>query len=331
MVKFLIRRVLYIFLVLFIVSFFIFMLFRTMPGDPVDIWLPPEMALTMELEEFNLRRQEIIDTMGLDQPNVVQYFYWLAATIQGDFGISMESRRPVIDHIRAPFTNTVVINIFAMILIFAITVPVGVYSAIKRGKLFDNAALVSSMIGLSIPNFLFGLILIVLLVVVAPWDIFPMFGMASLMPPDRGTAAWYLDRLRHMSLPLMTLVLVGLAGLIRFIRSAMIDALNMDCVRTARAKGLAEKTVIYTHAFRNALIPIITIMGGTVIGLFSGSMIIELTFQWQGMGVIMINALNMRDIAVQMAMLTFYALVSFTGILLLDIIYVIVDPRIRFS
>ena len=158
-----------------------------------------------------------------------------------------------------------------------------------------------------------------------------MFGMASTMPPPRGTGAWYLDRLRHMILPLTTMVLASMAGMIRFTRSAMIDALNMDCIRTARAKGLTEKTVIYIHAFRNALIPIVTVFGSFFITIFGGSIVIEATFSWQGMGQIMINALNLRDIAVLMAMNVFYALIAFTVILLLDIVYVLVDPRIRFE
>jgi len=330
-VKFLVRRILYIVLVLFMVSFIIFMLFRTMPGDPVDIFLPPEVAAGMEPHEVAIRRAEIIETMALDQPHVIQYFYWLAAMFRGDFGMSMETRASVIDHVRAPFTNTLVINIFNMIIVFSITIPVGVYSAIKRGKMFDNTALVTSMIGLSIPNFLFALLLIVFLVIIPPWDIFPMFGMASFMPPDRGTLAWYLDRLWHMALPLMTLVLVGMAGMIRFTRSAFIDALNMDCVRTARAKGLSEKTVIYVHAFRNALVPIVTVLGGFFITIFGGAMAIEATFGWQGMGQIMLVALNLRDISVLVTMNVFYAFIAFTVILLLDVVYVIIDPRIRFE
>jgi len=318
-------------MVLFMVSFILFMIFRTMPGDPVEIFLPIEAQMGMMPDQLALARQEIIDTMALDQPHVIQYFYWLTAMFRGNFGISMETRLPVLEHIRGPMANTILMNIFSMILIFAITIPIGVYSAIKRGKTFDNVALVGSVIGISIPGFLFGLLLIVFLVIVPPWDIFPMFGMASIMPPPTGTLAWYLDRLRFMLLPLLTIVLMSLAFMTRFIRSSMIDALNMDYVRTARAKGLAEKTVIYVHAFKNALIPIVTAMAGFFVGIFSGSMVIEMTFQWQGMGLTMINALNRRDIAVLMTMNVFYALIAFIGILLLDIIYVLIDPRIRFE
>ena len=331
MVRFLLRRILYILLVLFLVSFFLFMLFRTMPGDPVDMFLPIEMQMGLEPQELAIQRAEIIATMGLDQPHVIQYFYWLAAIFQGDFGMSMETRMPVIDHIRAPITNTLVMNILNMIIIFAITIPVGVRCAIKRGKFFDNTALVTSMFGVSTPAFLFGLLLIVFLVVLPPWDIFPMFGMASIMPPPSGTIAWYLDRLRHMILPLTAIVFSSLAFMMRFVRSAMIDTLNMDYVRTARSKGLSEKVVVYIHAFRNALIPIITVMAGSFITIFSGSLVIELTFQWQGMGVIMINALNLRDIGVMMTMNVFYAMIAFVVILVLDIVYVIADPRIRYD
>jgi len=331
MVKYLIRRVIYIIMVLFMVSFILFMLFRTMPGDPIEIYMPLEMQMGMRPEQLAEMRAEIIETMGLDQPHVVQYFYWLSAMFRGNFGISMETRLPVQDHISGPMANTIVLNLFSMVLVLGITIPMGVYAAIKRGKTYDNTVLVVSMFGISIPGFLFALMLIVFLVIVPPWDIFPMFGMASIMPPDAGTLAWYLDRLRFMLLPLLTIMLMSLAGMTRFVRSAMIDALNMDCVRTARAKGLAEKTVIYVHAFKNALIPIVTIMAGFFIGIFSGSIIIEVTFQWQGMGLTMLNALNRRDIGVLMTMNVFYALIAFTGILVLDIVYAIIDPRIRFS
>ena len=329
MVRFILKRLFFIIVVAFMVSVFIFILFRSMPIDPVDIFLPPEQAAGMMPEELALRRAEIIETMGLDRSNFVQYWHWLFQSIQGNFGISMETRQPVLDHISSPMLNTVIINIMNLFIVFLITIPVGIRAAIKRGKLFDNSALVASIVGISIPNFLFGLILIVMLAVIFP--IFPMFGMASSMPPEAGTMAWYLDRLRFMILPLTTMVLTGMAGMIRYVRSAMIDALNMDCVRTARAKGLGEKIVIYSHAFRNALIPIITVMTGWFIAIFSGSMIIEITFAWRGMGQIMLSALQLQDIAVSMTVTVFYALVAFVGLLVMDLTYAIVDPRIRFE
>ena len=331
MLWFITRRIFYIILVLFFLSFFLFILLRSMPIDPVDIFLPLEMRLAMEPEQVAIVRQAIIDDMGLEHHTVIQYFYWLRATLQGNLGISMESRLEVMDHIRSPITNTMVINLLAMFVVFAITIPAGIYAAVKRGKTFDNAALVASVFGISVPGFLFALLLIVTLVILLPWDIFPMFGMASLDPPPEGTMDWYMDRLRHMALPLVALVLTGSATMLRIVRSAMIDALHMDCVRTARSKGLREKAVIYSHAFRNALIPIVTIMATFFIGLFGGAIAIEVTFGWQGMGVIMINAINRQDIAVLMSLYLFYAFIAFAVILILDILYVFIDPRIRFQ
>jgi len=329
MFKFILKRLFYIILILMMVSAFMFVLFRTMPGDPVDTFLTPEIAATMLPEEALAAREEIIRTMGLDQPLVAQYFLWLGQMLQGNFGMSMQTRQPVVELLRAPMFNTVMINILNLIIVFLITIPTGIYCAIKRGKVFDNGALVFSMVGLSVPSFLFGLVLIVIFAVFL--DIFPISGMASAVPPDRGTLAFVLDRLRFMALPLMTMVLTSLAGLIRFIRSAMLDALSMDFVRTARAKGLAEKTVIFSHAFRNALIPIITVMTGWFVGIFGGSVIIEMTFGWHGMGWAMITALNLRDIGVLMTMNVFYALIAFVGLLIMDIAYAIADPRIRFE
>jgi len=329
MVKYILKRIVYIVFVLLLVTAFIFALFRSMPTDPVDLFLPPEVQATMHPYVLAITIAEIRETMGLDRSNFAQYFYWLRAIVQGDFGISMETRQPVLDHVSAPMLNTVVLNVISMFFVFLITIPVGIRCAIKRGKTFDKAALVSTIAGISIPGFLFALLLIVVFAVIFP--IFPIFGMQPIVPAESGTFQWYLDRLYYMTLPLIALVLMGLPGMIRFIRSAMIDALNMDCVRTARAKGLREKVVIYSHAFRNALIPVITVMAGFFIGIFGGSMAIEITFAWRGMGTIMLTALQLQDIGVLMAVTTFYALISFTVLLLLDVAYTIVDPRIKFD
>jgi len=328
MFKYILKRLFYIVLVLVLVTGAIFMLYRTMPGDPVDIHLPPEIAITMLPHEVEERRASIIRDFGLDQPLPVQYFRWLGNMMQGELGLSITTREPVMDVVRAPMFNTIIMSIMNLILVFAITIPTGIYCAIKRGKIFDNSALGFSMIGLSVPNFIFGLILIVIFSVFLGW--LPISGMRSAMPAgEPGSFAYIMDRLRFMILPLATMTLVSLAGLIRFIRSAMIDSLSMDFIRTARAKGLAEKTVIYSHAFRNALILIITIMTGWFIGIFSGSLIIEQTFGWHGMGWLMLTALNTRDMAVLMAMSVFYTLVAFIGLLMMDIAYVIADPRVR--
>jgi len=328
MALFIVKRIFYMILVLLLVSAVMFGLFRTMPGDPTDIHMPPEAALGLRPEEVEAIRAEIRETMGLDRSHVVQYFIWLGDMFQGNFGYSIASRQPIWDHISAPMANTIFINIINVILIFSITIPVGVYCAIRRGKLFDNGALVFSMFGLSVPNFLFALILIFVFAILLGW--FPIFGIQSIMAPEPWTMAWFGDRMRHMALPLATMVLTGLAGIIRFTRTALIDALNMDCIRTARAKGVREKTVIFVHAFRNSLITIITVTIGAFLGVFGGSVVIETTFGWNGMGRVMLTALNQRDIGVLMTMNMFFVLMAFLTILIMEILYVIVDPRIRF-
>ena len=328
MFKFILKRLFYILIVLMLVTGALFVLYRTMPGDPVDVFLPPEIAMTMRPEEVIAIRESIIADFGLDRPLAVQYFLWLGGMFRGEFGYSITTRQPVLDVIRGPMLNTVVINIMNLFLVFSVTIPVGIYCAVKRGKIFDHAALSFSMFGLSIPNFIFGLLLMIIFSVFL--GILPISGMRSSMPVgEPGSFPYLMDRLRYMILPLMTLFLTSLAGLIRMVRSAMIDALSMDFVRTARAKGLGEKAVIYSHAFRNALIPIITIMTGWFIGIFSGSLVIEQTFGWQGMGWLMLTALTNRDMAVLMAMGVFYALISYVGLLVMEIAYVIADPRIR--
>ena len=328
MFKYIIKRLFYILLVLMLVTGAMFVLYRTMPGDPVDIHLPPEIAMTMRPEEVEIMRASIIEEFGLDQPLPTQYFLWLGGMMRGEFGMSITTRQPVLDLIRSPMLNTIIINLLNLVLVLFVTIPIGIYCAVKRGKLFDSAALGFSMIGLSIPNFLFGLILMVIFSVFL--GILPISGMRSAMPVGApGSLPYLMDRLRYMILPLSAMFLTSLAGLIRYVRSAMIDALSMDFVRTARAKGLGEKAVIYSHAFRNALIPIITVMIGFFIGVFSGSVVIEQTFGWHGMGWLMITALNNRDMAVLMTMGVFYTLIAYVGLLIMDIAYTIADPRIR--
>ncbi|MCL2169851.1 MAG: ABC transporter permease [Defluviitaleaceae bacterium] len=329
MLMFLVKRLFYIMVVLFIVSIFIFFLFRAMPICPTDIMMS-EVAGDMHFEDYQRMRQELRDFLRLDEPWPLQFGVWFWEMVQGNFGYSFFTRLSVVDSIRVPMANTIMLNILNLILVFAIVIPAGVYAAIKRGKLFDQGVLFATLIGFSFPGFLFALLLILVFAILIP--IFPIGGMSTVLPPYYWTN-WdhFLDRLYFMALPLLTLVLMGTATLLRIVRSSMIDSLTQDFVRTARAKGLAEKTVIYSHAFRNALIPIITVMTGWFIAIFGGSMVIEQVFSWNGMGRVMLQALLYSDTAILKAMNVFYALIAFVGLLLMDIAYIVVDPRIRFD
>jgi len=222
--------------------------------------------------------------------------------------------------------NTIMLNVWSLIPVFAITIPLGIATAVRRGTRFDNAVQVITIIGYSLPFFVIALLFIFLFAVKMP--VFPISGVQT--PALKGsTVRMFFDKLYHMALPLSVMVFTSLGGLTRYVRATMIEALRMDYIRTARSKGLSEKVVIYSHAFRNALIPFITIMTGWFISIFSGSVVIERTFLWNGMGKVIIDALNQQDFAVSLAMVMFYLVLSLIGNLLMDLSYGFADPRVK--
>lgn len=325
--KFLAKRFLLILFSLFTISIVLFALFENMPGDPVVRLLADRMD---QLTPDELRDEEaaIRAMLGLDGPIVFQYTRWIGRMVTGDWGMSLHFRRPVLEVIATPIRWTIVLNLIAISIGFLITIPLGIFSAIKRGKAFDNATMVFTVLGFSMPTFLIAIIFIVIFAVF--WQVLPIAGMTTAIPPDT-TWLRFLDRLRHMALPLMTITFAGLATMTRFVRAAMCDALTEDYVRTARSKGLKEKVVVFSHAFRNALVPVVTLMAGTLLTMFSGSVVIERTFAWSGMGVVMIDSIFRGDYNVVMAMQVFYAAVALLSILLMDIAYGLVDPRIKIA
>jgi len=325
MLKYLARRVVFIFASLLVISIVLFAIFQFMPGDPVLRMMGDRMG-DMSPEEWEIEVEAVRQLMGLDGPIVWQYIRWIINMASGDWGISIVQRRPVLEAIRVPIAWSVVLNVSATIIVFFITVPLGILCAVKRGKLFDNGTLVFTMLGFSMPNFLVAVLLIVIFAVTLQW--FPIAGMISPIPPD---TSWlrFVDRLRHMALPLITITFVGLAGVTRQVRAAMCDALTEDYVRTARSKGLKEKVVVFSHAFRNVLIPLVTTMTGSLITMFSGNLVIETLFVWSGMGRVMIDSIFRADYAVVMAMSVFYALVALIAIFIMDIVYGLVDPRVK--
>jgi len=308
-----------------VITLMMFTLFRQLPGDPVLQWMTGD-GTTLDPEMFQLEYDRISAMLGMDGPFIYQYFRWVTMLVQGDWGWSFIHNRDVIDVIRVPIGWTVVLNIAAITIGFLITIPLGIFSAVKRGKAFDNGTMVFTTIGFSMPTFLVGILMIVIFAVFL--QVLPTSGMISPIPPTEPFAR-FLDRVRFAILPLMTLTFVGLAGMTRYVRAQMCDALSEDYVRTARSKGLTEKVVIFSHAFRNALVPVVTLVAGTLIGLFAGSLVIERTFGWSGMGSVMIDSLMLGDYAIVKAMNVFYALVSLVTILIMDLAYGLVDPRIK--
>ena len=223
--------------------------------------------------------------------------------------------------------NTVFINIFATILALGITIPLGIFCAVKRGSKRDVGVQVGTIIGYSLPTFIIAIVFIWLFAVVLKW--FPVSGMQTA-----GSLNWsdwdkFWDRMYHMALPLIVMTFTSLGGMTRYVRASMIEALSMDCIRTARAKGLKEKVVIYSHAWRNALLPITTLVIGWFLGIFGGSMMIENIFALNGIGKTYYDALQASDNEVVLALQMFYITISLFGNLLIDLAYGFVDPRVR--
>ena len=222
--------------------------------------------------------------------------------------------------------NTVLINIFVTILSLGITIPLGIYCAVHKRGLADKAVQVFTIVGYSIPIYIVALLFIWLFAVVLRW--FPVSGMETPGSNFTGLRA-FLDTCYYLTLPVLVLTFASLGGMTRYVRSAMIDALSMDYIRTARAKGLREKVVIYSHAWRNALLPVITVIISWFLSIFSGSVIVETTFTLNGMGQLYYQALRNSDYELALACQMFYCVVSLVGALIMDLSYGLVDPRVR--
>ena len=323
--RYLLKRLIYIIFVFFIISILMFAIYKSMPGNPVDIMLG-DSKTTMKPEAYQALYEQTVKSLGLDKPLPVQYFAWISNMLTGNFGYSTQYKQEVINVIGAPMANTVMLNILTMFVVFLISIPLGILTAVRKNSIFDKSVQVLTIVGYSIPTFIIALLAIFLLAVKFP--IFPISGVSTAGSTATGLAAM-LDKLHHMALPVLVMSVSGIGGITRYVRAAMIDVLRMDYIKTARAKGLSEKVVIYVHAFRNALIPIVTVTTWWVVGLFGGSIVIESVFLWPGLGKMLIDALLQRDFAVVLTMQMFYVVLSLAGNVIMDIAYTMVDPRVR--
>ena len=322
--RYLLKRLIYIIFVFFIISILMFAIYKSMPGNPVDIMLG-DSKTTMKPEAYQALYEQTVKSLGLDKPLPVQYFA-MGNMLTGEFGYSTQYKQEVINVIGAPMANTVMLNILTMFVVFLISIPLGILTAVRKNSVFDKSVQVLTIVGYSIPTFIIALLAIFLLAVKFP--IFPISGVSTAGSTATGLAAM-LDKLHHMALPVLVMSVSGIGGITRYVRAAMIDVLRMDYIKTARAKGLSEKVVIYVHAFRNALIPVVTVTTWWVVGLFGGSIVIESVFLWPGLGKMLIDALLQRDFAVVLTMQMFYVVLSLAGNVIMDIAYTMVDPRVR--
>ena len=326
MLKYTVKRLISLIPVLFIISLVLFGMMHAMPGDPVNLYMPdtPELAQNPEMREEVYRITAA--RYGFDQPLPIQYVRWISNLVQGDFGYSSMRQLPVKDAIAVPLKNTLILNIGATIISFLFSLWVGIRSAVKQGKFFDRFWQVMSMIGYSLPTFFIGLSLIFVFAAKLQWLPYGSMPNRAQTPTDW---QYFISWIRTLILPTVTITIGSFASTSRYVRNAMIEALSQDYVRTARAKGLSEKTVIYGHAFRNALIPVVTIVAWSIAGLFGGAAITEKIFAYNGIGRMLIEGVLARDFQLVLTMNMFYTVLSLSSNLLMDLGYAIVDPRIR--
>ncbi|MEI8348512.1 MAG: ABC transporter permease [Candidatus Omnitrophota bacterium] len=322
MLKYLSKKAFELIPTFFGITLISFFLIHLTPGKPTDVMseLNPKMT-----PEARLRLEKYY---GLDKPIIVQYAKWLSRLITCDFGESFsQDKRLVWDKIKERLPITIFINFVALILIFLIAIPIGIRCAIRPNSLYDNITTVSVFIGLATPTFWLALILQLIFGVYLGW--LPISGIKSLGYEGMSLLGKMWDFTSHLILPIFISIFGGLAGLSRYMRSNMIEVLNQEYIMTARAKGLSEKAIIYKHALRNALLPVITILGLSIPGLIGGSVIFETIFAIPGMGQLSYMAVMTRDYPLIMALLVIDAFLVLIGNLLADIGYALADPRIR--
>ena len=297
------------------ISFITFALVTFAPGDAISLMLGSETVNIANVER--LRRD-----LGLDQPWYVQYRDYVGGLLQGDLGTSITSRQPVARQIVQRFPNTLLLTFSSMVVALAIAIPAGVIAAARRNRPADYGAMAFSMIGVAMPNFWLGLILILVFGLHLGW--LPIRGMGSLED-----GLW--DVIRHLILPSVTLGTALAAILSRLMRNAMLDVLTEDYVRTAHAKGIRKRAVLFKHALRNAIVPIVTTAGLQFGALLGGAVIVETIFSWPGLGLLAIAAIRQRDLPTVQGTVLVFALSFMIVTFLVDLIYVTIDPRIRYA
>ncbi len=335
MTKYIIKRLGYLVLVLLLLSLLVFAVYNMLPVDKAADMAMQEIAANKHLvyAERYLYWQR---RFGLDGNLFLRYLRWLGLApyyngsfqglLQGNFGNSVVYGKPVLAVVKEPLLNTLFLNVFSTVAALGITLPLGIFCGAKRGSKRDLAVQVGTMIGYSMPVFITAILFIWLFAV--KLDIFPVSGMSSVGKNYTGFRA-FLDKLYHLALPLIVMTFCSLGGMTRYVRASMTEALELDCIRTARAKGVKERGVIYSHAWRNALIPVVSLVIGWLLSVFSGSIMIENIFGLNGIGKVYFDALVANDNEIVLAMQMFYILLALVGNLLVDLAYGLVDPRIR--
>jgi peptide/nickel transport system permease protein len=321
MTAYIVRRLLQMIPLLIGVTFLTFAIVSFVPGSPVS-----SLQLNPRARPEDLER--IRHNLGLDRPWYERYFVWLGDLLQGDLGLSLTNFTPVTDRILGVLPNTLLLTATALAIALLVSVPLGVAAAVRHNSVFDHVTTLLVTAFAAIPSFWLALLMIILFSVkFDEWGLpaLPAQGMEDL----RGETG-LLDRIEHLILPASALALAQIAGWTRFIRSSMLETVNQDFVRTARAKGLAERAVVYRHAFRNAMLPLVTLVGLALPELFGGAYLIEQIFAWNGLGRLAFDATQSNDYTLIMGATLLFAVLTMLGNLFADVVYALADPRIRY-
>jgi peptide/nickel transport system permease protein len=322
MAAYLLKRLLMLLPLLLGITLITFTVIHLAPGEPVEMQTAMSPKITAET------RQRLREYYGLDKPLHVQYGIWLGRIARLDFGRSFApDNRPVIDKIKERIPVTLSLNLIALILEFGLALPLGILAAVRRNTLLDKGLTLFVFLGFAMPTFWLALLLMYLFGVKLEW--LPISGLHSLGSERLAPFPWFLDMAKHLILPLGVASFGSLAGLSRYMRSTMLEVIRQDYITTARAKGLTERVVILKHALRNALLPVITLLGFSLPGLIGGSVIFETIFAIPGMGQLFFMGVMARDYPLVMGILVIGAGLTLVGNLLADLCYALADPRIR--
>jgi peptide/nickel transport system permease protein len=320
--QYILRRLVMVLPMLLGITVITYVIVSLAPGDPITALIDPE--------EMNIRSEEEIDAirddLGLNDPSPVRYVLWLKEAAQGNLGFSFQNKRPVLDMIIDRLPATLALSATSMAIAMVIGIALGILSARKQYSLLDYLFTILAFFGLSVPSFFVAMLGMFLFSVRLQW--LPVFGMWT---PGEPNSYFNLDMLKHAVLPVTALAVPQIAEYMRYARAATLDALGAEHVTTARSKGLSDRVVFWRHVFRNALIPLLTIVGLSLPGVIGGSFVIETIFSWPGIGMLGYTAIMQRDYPIQLGIALMAATVVLLANLLTDIAYAIADPRIRYE
>ena len=314
---FILRRLLSAIPVLFIITFATFALMQLLPGGPLAAY---ENNPEISQKDIERLRHE----MGLDRPIPVQYWSWLKNFVRGDWGYSFATKRPVLSEIGDRLPNTLYLTGLSLVAALLIAIPAGILSATRQYSVFDHIVTTLTYVGRSMPVYFSGLLLIIVFSIWLRW--LPSGGMHTL-----GKELSLIDGLRHLALPLLSLSTLIAAKYVRFLRTSMLEVIHLDYIRTAAAKGLRERVIVFKHAFRNAAIPLVTVVAVDLPVLFAGALFTETIYSWPGMGRLFVDAATRFDYSVVMGIVAAIAFLVVLSNLLADVVYAILDPRITYS